>query len=312
MESIARRASPEIQARAFALLRLAINLGMSIGPALGGLLAVHSYTWLFVADALTCWLAAVVLALTLGVTADRRAEPPAATAAPARSAWRDGPFLSLLLLVVLLGVVFFQLFSTMPLYLRDFYHLGERSVGGLIALNTLLIVLLEMVLIHRLQSRDPMKVLGWGCLLVGFGLALFPLGPAPAVAVAAMVVATFGEMLSLPVSNAIVGRRAGSRSAGGYMGADTLAFSVARVLGPALGTAVYDRFGGTVLWLGSGGLGVVLWLGCHALAPRFERSAVSCQLSAPPPVQWERALPPGGFLRACPPGAASDARAHRP
>jgi MFS family permease len=53
------------------------------------------------------------------------------------------------------------------------------------------------------------------------------------------------------------------------MGAYTLAFSVALVLGPALGTAVYDHFGGTVLWLGSGGLGVVLWLGCHALAPRF-------------------------------------------
>lgn len=69
------------------------------------------------------------------------------------------------------------------------------------------------------------------------------------------------------------------------MGAYTLAFSVALVLGPALGTAVYDRLGGTVLWLGTGGLGVVLWLGCHALAPRFGPPAVSSRRSAPPPAR---------------------------
>jgi predicted MFS family arabinose efflux permease len=273
MAAVARRSAPEVQARSFALLRLAINLGMSVGPALGGFLAVYSYRWLFAIDALTCWAAAVVLALTLGLGADRRAEAAARPVAVPRSPWRDWPFLAFLLLVVLLGMAFFQLFSTMPLYLRDFYRVTERAVGGLIALNTVMIVLLEMVLLRTIGERDPLRVAAWGGLLVCAGMALFPLGPAKLVAVAAMTVATFGEMLSLPVSNAVVARRAGSGAAGRYMGAYTLAFSASLVLGPALGTEVYEHLGGGVLFLGVGGFGLILWLGFQALAPRFHGSA---------------------------------------
>ncbi len=270
MVAVARRTPPEVQARAFALVRLAINLGMSVGPAVGGFLALSGYGLLFLVDALTCWASAVVLAVTLGVAADRRLPRPRATGA-SPTPWRDPPFLAFLGLVGLLGVAFFQMFATMPLYLRDFYHADERAVGGLIALNTVLIVLFEMVLQRALEPRDPLRVAAWGGLLVGGGLALLPLGPAPLAAVAAMAVATVGEMLALPVTNAVVGRRAGDATTGRYMGAYTLAFSTSLVVGPALGTAVYQRCGGTALWLGAGGLGVALWLGFHALAPAFRQ-----------------------------------------
>jgi predicted MFS family arabinose efflux permease len=66
MADMAHRAPPEIAARAFALLRLAVNVGMGIGPAIGGFLALYNYDWLFIVDAITCWLAAVMLVTTLG------------------------------------------------------------------------------------------------------------------------------------------------------------------------------------------------------------------------------------------------------
>ena len=108
------------------------------------------------------------------------------------------------------------------------------------------------------SNRDRMHMVGLGALLVCGGLALLPLGPAWSTAVLAMAVLTVGEMLSMPITNAIVAERAGQRSVGRYMGAYTLAFSTAFVIGPIAGTAVYQSIGPQFLWYGVGVVGVVL------------------------------------------------------
>jgi predicted MFS family arabinose efflux permease len=74
LSSIALAAPPEVRTRSMSLLRLAINLGMSVGPAIGGLLAVKRYLWLFLVDAGTCWAAVAALA---AVGLDDRAHLPA-------------------------------------------------------------------------------------------------------------------------------------------------------------------------------------------------------------------------------------------
>ena len=75
MSAMARHAPVEKHVRAFALLRLAANLGIGVGPAVGGFLALYSYRWLFVADAATCWMASAVLWWCLrDVAADARIE----------------------------------------------------------------------------------------------------------------------------------------------------------------------------------------------------------------------------------------------
>ena len=100
MTSIAHRAPRGLQARSFALLRLAINLGMAIGPALGGMLALHSYSLLFIVDAATAWLAALLLAWMVRSRGRSPAEQEPKPPPGARSPWRDGPFLLLTLLVI--------------------------------------------------------------------------------------------------------------------------------------------------------------------------------------------------------------------
>ena len=92
MAGFAQRAPRRMQVRAFALLRLAANLGVGIGPAVGGWLALHDYAYLFYVDAATCWLAAALLTLAL-----KKLSPAAGAreeaAVPGRSPWTDGPFL---------------------------------------------------------------------------------------------------------------------------------------------------------------------------------------------------------------------------
>jgi predicted MFS family arabinose efflux permease len=266
MVAVARFSRPTTSARSFALIRLAANLGMAIGPAVAGFLAVYGYAWLFVGDALTCWAAAVMLYVTFRNTPANQRHNGDDHALQGSTPWRDGPFLILLLLVCLLAMAFFQVWSTMPLYLRTSYGMSERAIGSLLALNALLIVLAEMLLIRAVEHADRMRMVGLGALFVCAGLALLPLGPAIIVAVGSMVVLTVGEMLSMPITNTVVAERAGRESTGRYMGAYTLAFSAAFVAGPVVGTAVYQHLGPETLWYGIGATGILLAFGFAALS----------------------------------------------
>jgi MFS family permease len=266
MAAVAHRSSPEIRARAFALIRLAANLGMAIGPAAAGLLAIYGYVWIFVGDALTCWAAAVMLLATLRVDGSGGNDDRRQTSGRVASPWRDLPFLGFMLLLVVLAIAFFQVWSTVPLYLKSFYGMSERSIGLLLALNALIIVLAEMLLIRAVENRDRMRMVGLGAFLVCGGLAVLPFGPGWMVAVVFMVVLTVGEMLSMPIANAVVAERAGAGSVGRYMGVYTLTFSTAFVIGPIAGTAIYQHSGPQALWYGVGIAGVFLALAFSALS----------------------------------------------
>jgi predicted MFS family arabinose efflux permease len=264
MAAMAQRSPARLRVRTFALLRLAANLGVGVGPAVGGVLALYDYRLLFIVDALTCW-AAVPLLLRLPGPDPVVAEEDAGARGRAGSPWADGPFLLLLLLVIVLAVSFFQVFSTLPVYFREVYGFREDMIGILLGFNAGIIVLFEMVLIHWAERFDRMRLIGAGAFLVCLGFALMPLGTSAAYAALTIVVWTFGEMLALPLLNAAVADRAASGSRGRYMGLYTMAYSVAFIIAPATGTWVYDRLGPTALWYGVGLLGLPLLAGALAL-----------------------------------------------
>jgi hypothetical protein len=270
----------EVRVRSMGLLRLAVNAGMSVGPALGGLLATVNYNLLFVVDACTCWAAAAVLILArrrFAASASAAATPGSEAHPAVGSPWRDGPFIAFLGLALLLAIVFFQINATFPLYLHHEYGLSEAAIGGLLGLNALLIVACEMLVLHRIERLSPLAVIGPGAFLLCLGFALLPLGRGALYAAATIFVWTVGEMLALPMTHIFVATRAGAARSGRYMGAYTMAFAGAFLIAPPLGLAVYARYGGAVLWGAAGGVGAALWVGFRAL----NRVLASRQPSAP-------------------------------
>jgi MFS family permease len=268
--ALAAAAPPELRTRAFALNRLAVNVGMSLGPSLGGFLAMRSYDWLFLVDGGTCLLSSAFLLVAFhGGTAT--AAKPEVAAEPGRSPWKDGPFLVMMGLFFLLALVTFQMVSTFGLTLRDLYGLREGQIGLVMAVNTVIIVAFEMILVHRVGAMDPLRLVGVGGCLFGLGFALLPFGSTFPYAVFAVVVWTIGEMLSFPLAAGAVANRAGDSNRGLYMGLFTLSFEGAWIFSPILGTWIYQTWGPKTLWLGCGAVGLVLLVGFQAVAAWTER-----------------------------------------
>ena len=273
MVAVTRSSTPEQRTRSFALMRLAANAGMAIGPGTGGWLASVNYDLLFVVDALTCVGAAAVLLIWLPTLPAMTNAPEEDALRPSLAPAKDFPFLMFLVVIFAVSISFFQVFTVLPLHLRDSYGLQVSSIGSILALNAVIIVIFEMILLRRLERIEPLHVAAVGGLMLGAGLAMLPLGPPLIFAILATMVWTLGEMLLLPISTVIVANRAGPSNTGGYMGFYLVTFGIAFVVAPWLGTHVYEHYGPQLLWASTGIIGVLIAAGCLALRPWLGRRA---------------------------------------
>jgi len=251
LAAITHVVAPEQRRQAFALNRLAINLGMSIGPALGGFLATVSFHAMFAVDAVTTLLAGTLLAVT-----PWRAFSGVNSEAPNRQGSRIGPatilhdgrFLVFLGGVILVGIVFFQHESALPLYLVQYLHLSPAFYGMLFTINTLLIVGLEVPIITATAHWPNRRSLAIGCLLFAIGFGALGVIVSPAGVIATVVVWTFGEMLLFPAMSAHMAEIAPENRRGAYMGAYSMSLSISLTIGPWMGTQLLALLGPVRVW----------------------------------------------------------------
>ena len=167
--------------------------------------------------------------------------------------------------------IFVQLLTTFPLYMRNVYGLAENRIGQLFAVNTVLIVALEMILMERIRKHSQARMINISFLLLGLGLGLMPLGRGFAYGALTVAIWTFGEMLSMPLVTALIAARADDSNRGRYMGVFSFVFSLAFIIAPAGGTAIYDRFGADAVWYVCAALSVVIAAAFSALRPFLEK-----------------------------------------
>lgn len=266
---------PRQRKAAFALSRLAVNLGMSVGPAIGGLLALISFRWLFFVDGATSILAGIVMTLAPWPKAETSArallepewdEPeelgreieadgvellaPAHPGADLR-AFRNRRMLYFLAALIPVELVFFQLTSGVPIFLVKYLRLPEALYGTVFTLNTLMIVALEVPLNTAMAEWPHRRALTLGALLYALGFGSFAFARGPATVLAGVVVWTFGEMIMMPGSSAYAAEIAPAGRGGEYMGLYTMSFSIAFAIAGWIGTNVLDRWGPRTLWSGA-------------------------------------------------------------
>jgi MFS family permease len=263
----------EQRRQAFALNRLAINLGMSIGPALGGFLATISFRAMFAVDAVTTLVAGAVLALTpwrafsgVNSEAESRDDAPVGPA----TILHDKLFLVFLGGVFLVGVVFFQHESALPLYLVQHLSLSPAFYGMLFTINTLLIVALEVPLNTATAHWSNSRSLIIGSMLFAIGFGALGVIASPSGVIATVVVWTFGEMMLFPAMAAHMAEIAPENRRGAYMGAYSMSLSIALTIGPWMGTQLLAMLGPVVVWSVMFVLGTLAAVLMAYVAPRVQ------------------------------------------
>jgi len=241
---------PENKTRSVTLIRLAINLGFSAGPAIGGLIITGiGYAGLFWTDGITCALAAFLLLQVLHpkkvkVLDAVKVENPV-------SVYKDKAFWVFFVAMFIFGFVFMQYFSTMPLYYSDVRFLSEFDIGLLMGFNGFFIFLLEMPLIKWLEdSKKPkVKLIATGLFLVALSFIVLNLTGWIGILIIGMLLMTIGEMIAFPFSNAFAVERAKKGNQGEYMALYGISFSLAHIFSHNIGMHMVNRFGFTTTWV---------------------------------------------------------------
>ncbi|QNF33916.1 MFS transporter [Adhaeribacter swui] len=261
--------------RAFSLNRMAVNLGFSIGPVLGGLLATFSYQWLFLADGFSSLAAGLFFyfyfrhrqghAPTTKTTTD--------TAPIRNSPYRDQKYVLYAVLSGCFGIIFFQFFSNLPLYYRQVYELPRTNIGLLFALNGFVVFSLEMILVYLLGPRFKLAhLISIGTLLVGFSFIILNWFQGVWMLYLSMFLLSVAEILAMPFMATVPVQRSDTSNRGAYMGLFNLSYSVAFVVGPYLGSSIITHFGFPVLWGFTATLATITSLGFWMLVPKMEKA----------------------------------------
>jgi MFS family permease len=289
--------APAQRKSAFALSRLSVNLGMSVGPALGGILAAFSFRWLFLVDGATSILAALVMVMApwpaarqagmhepqwtepedLGREIEADSVEPLAAAHPGADlrAFRNLRMLYFLMALIPVQIVFFQLPSTLPLFVVRYLHFPESAYGTIFTVNTLLIIAVEVPLNLAMAHWSHRWTLTLGALLYAVGFGSFALVTGPVGVFAAVVVWTFGEMILLPGSAAYAAEIAPAGRRGEYMGLYTMSFNIAFALGPSAGASILQRWGPRALWGAAFVSGCISTLLMSRIGSKARRAAAS-------------------------------------
>jgi len=273
--SIAYYAKPKNLTRALSLNRMALNLGFSIGPAVGGLLAAFSYNWLFYGNGISAALAGLVFYTyfkgrqgnkIVKQTADLKAQ----TLPLVKSPYKDKVFILFNILCTFYSICFFQLLSTLPLFYKNVFLLKDSTVGIILAFNGLVVFLLEMFLVHIAEKKlTSFQTITLGAALLSISFLILINSTGVWILFLSMFILSVSEIFVFPFTSTITLKRAHISNQGAYMGLNGLAFSAAHILSPSIGTQIAAAFGFDALWLSTAVLALISTIGFYLLRNKF-------------------------------------------
>ncbi|UGS20172.1 MDR family MFS transporter [Flavobacterium cyclinae] len=259
--SLGAYAKPENRTRALTLVRLAINLGFAAGPALGGLLIMSvGYKGLFWVDGATCILAiSIFWILVKEKKKSKYTDKEHPGEVLTHSVFKDTPFWIFLTGTLITGILFFQLFTTIPLYHKEQFNLSEFQTGLLLTLNGVLVFFLEMPIVNYIEKHkiNKLKVITYGCMAMAISIYLLLINNWSGILIIMMIFMTFAEMFAFPFSNSFAMSRAPKGHEGRYMAIFTMSYSLAHILSAKTGMEIIDLFSYQTNWFFMGTLGVI-------------------------------------------------------
>jgi len=265
---------------AYALLRMITNLGVAIGPAVGGFLTVVSYDLAFYAAG-SASLAFALLVLLFGRETLPMRAAHAETREPAgyRPVLRDRPFLLFCGVYTLAGMAYSLMMVLLPVYAKEGFGVPESQYGFIMAANAVMVVVFQYGVTRQTIRHPALLVLGAGSLFYALGVGSVALGASFVAFLGSMVLLTIGELIMVPTSTSLTAALAPPTMRGRYMGVYALTWGASVGIGPVIGGILSDRIGPSAIWYAGGVIGLAAALGFVLLSRSKRMAALSAALS---------------------------------
>ncbi|MCP4423463.1 MAG: MFS transporter [Chloroflexi bacterium] len=281
---------PEKQrAEGFGILRVVANLAWMIGPTIGGFVANRSYFALFVTDAVISSIVAVLFYFLISETkpegsAESQAQNMLQTFKGYFVVMRNWAYMAFIAASIMMGLVYQQMYNSLSVYLRDNHGIIPQGYGFLMTTSAITVILLQFWTTRRIKYRPPFMMMALGAFFYAAGFAMFGFDPLSSLNgslygyslrgtyiwfMGAVVIITIGEMIIMPVSQALAANFAPEDMRGRYMAIFSLAWALPATVGPGLAGLILDNYNPNLLWYWGGILCLISVLGFYALHLRL-------------------------------------------
>lgn len=245
------------QTEGFGILRVVINLAITIGPAIGGILAARSYLLLFIIDAISSTTTALIVFSVLPETMPEKTEEQSSqsltqTVGGYRLVLKDWVYMAFLIVSMLMVTVYMQMNSSLPVYLRDMHGVQPQGFGYILSLNAAMVVLFQFWVTRRISKYRPLLLMAVGTGFYALGFAMYGFVSAYLLFLLAMVIITIGEMIVSPTAQALVARLAPEDMRGRYMAMYGFSWIIPTALGPLAAGLIMDNYNPDWVWYASG------------------------------------------------------------
>lgn len=271
--------SPEKRASGFGIRRVAFNLAVVIGPVIGGFIAARSYLALFVIDAI---VSSIVALMVFWMIPETKPTSPEGTEQESTAqsfkgylqVLRDGKFMAFTFVCLLVWFAYMNMNTTLGVFLRDQHGLPESGYGWIISINAAMVVLFQFSISRQTEKNPPMLMMAVGSFFVAFGLFLYGVVSTFLLFVVAMAILTVGEMVTIPIAQAVVASFAPEEMRGRYSFIYGNSWGISFAVGPYLAGLILDNYDPNLLWYACGIVGMIAVLGFLALHRAFQTKPI--------------------------------------
>ena len=256
----------EKRASGFGIRRVAFNLAVVLGPVIGGFIAARSYLALFIIDAVVSAIVALLVFLLIPETkptptAGQKQESTVETFKGYGQVLRDGRFMAFTLVCLLTWFVYMNMNTTLGVFLRDQHGLPESGYGWIISINAAMVVLFQFSISRRTEKYPPMLMMALGASFIAVGLFLYGFVNTFWLFAIAMAILTVGEMITIPIANAVVARFSPEEMRGRYNFVYGNSWGISFAVGPYLAGLIMDNYNPNWLWYACGIIGMLAVMG---------------------------------------------------
>lgn len=255
----------------FGILRVVGNLAWIIGPTIGGFLANINFFYLFLVDAVISCIVAVIVFRAIPETkpephAHEQSETFLQSLLGYRIALRDLAFMAFIVASMLMLLVYQQMYGTLSVFLRDNFDINPSGYGFLMTTSAITVVLFQFWVSRIIKHRPPFLMMAVGTAFYVIGFTLFGIVTTYVLFALNIVIITIGEMIVMPMSQAIAANFAPEAMRGRYMAVFGLTWALPSTIGPGAAGYILDNYNPNLLWYVGGvlcGLAVFAYYALH-------------------------------------------------